>query len=112
MTFSDFAKVCDAIQARYLDRFAGMGEDELGRVRGNFVYRLTRTERNRMIVQDGKEGTPNQNLRASSESIWDEAAEKQLKEANAKKGLAGVCANVDDLLDRVPWKLWLVPLVM
>lgn len=90
---------------RYLSRYQQMNDAEYKKELGSFVYRITRNERTRLIRQDGSDNTANQNLYGFFESLWVTVAERKQKVETPPK------ENFRYLLDNLPRKLWMRPML-
>ncbi len=65
----DFARVRSHRQAQYRATFATYGEAELATIRTSFIYRSSGQERKAIYAQDGRHGTPNQNVASFTEGL-------------------------------------------
>ena len=114
LSAADFGKVRDALEGKYLAAFRRMDRQRYAAVRGDFVFRLTRKERKDLWGQNGREGTPNQDLLSFEKSVWHDVPDElvQARKTNETRGLAGTLDNTRTVLRRLPWSIWVRPMVM
>lgn len=97
---ADFAAVRTLLAQAYRP------EPDLATARGSFLYRLARADRVQLIAQDGRDGQPNLNVLGFAETLWADATAQQEKQKHTW------WQNVQELLRRLPWSLWVGPLVL
>jgi hypothetical protein len=103
---SDATKVRSDLVDRLMERYAELSDEEVNAVRFSFVYRLKEGERDELLKQGGKEGTPNQNFWGFQKSLWSERKQQQVKQRQ------GWWENVRQVWREAPWHLWVMPMVM
>ena len=87
-----------------LDEYAALSEEELTRIRVDFVYRTAREERMEMIRQAGEAGQPDMYFYGLHESLWPTPTPAQKERTLGEK--------LEDSARQLPWHLWRMPLVM
>lgn len=102
---ADAVALRDVLKNHTLASHGALSTSEYAGTRASFVYRITRNERARLIRQDGAEGTPNENLSGFFTSLWDDVASRKAKDERATS------ENVRELLARLPWRLWIRPIL-
>lgn len=103
---ADLNTVRQRFMLERLQDYGGLDEAALNAIRHDFVYRLPREERARMIHQDGSDGAPNQNLGGLKDSLWATAAEQQEKRRQS------FGENLSQVVDELPWHLYTKPILM
>ncbi len=103
---SDFARVRTELAGKLQARYAKLSDEEIGAIRGGLLYRMSRAERNDLIKQDGTEGKPNLNLAAFRDNLWSDQV------AGQRRARQTMWQNLDELSDRLPWQLWVKPLLL
>ncbi len=111
---SDHTQLHQQLQQRYLQTYEGMPEEEVADIRGSYVYRITRTDRNDMIelspFSENQQRAPNDNLRGFTVSIWSTQEERNAKQASSQTP-EGTYENVKKVWRELPWRLWVGPLI-
>lgn len=103
---ADWARAREAVAAGLRTRYARLEAAELSRIRGSFMYRLSRADRREIIRQDGRDGAPNENLSAFQNSLWSD--QTAMQERNRQSSVT----NFRMVWERLPWRLWVRPLVL
>jgi hypothetical protein len=103
---ADWAVVRESLAARLREQYARLDAEALARLRGAFLYRQTRAERQEISKHDGREGMPNENLFAFQNSLWSDQTAVQDR---ARHTLG---ENLKSVLQRLPWRVWVWPMVM
>ena len=100
-----YSRVRSIRAGAYEAQYAGLEEDALGAIRAGFIYRSSGEERKQMYRQNGRQGTPNQNLQGFSQTLWVDADARRV--AGDLKPLARWQAARKGL----PWNVWLAPML-
>jgi hypothetical protein len=101
----DFVKVRNRRRDQYLAAFASLSQKQLAAIRASFIYRSSGAERKEMYGQDGRNGTPNQNLQGFQSTLWaDQESQRALQGA-------GMWQKVGAVLRGIPWTVWRAPLL-
>jgi hypothetical protein len=104
LALGDYARVRNALAAELRAAIETWPEERRAAVRTSFLYRSSLDERRQIASQDGREGTPNQNLQGLEDSIWpDDAARRAFADASLP-------ARIGNVASRLPWSLWTRPL--
>jgi hypothetical protein len=101
---ADLARLRDTLAVAWRAEWASWPAAEVDQLRHAFVYRLSREERRALARQDGTTA-PNQNIHAFRSSLWPDPAARQIKERSSLR------ENLAFLQERLPWHLWLRPMV-
>ena len=101
---TDYNRVRSTRAAAYAESFASASPDVLARVRTSFIYRSTGRERSAIMGQDGRAGTPNENLLGFDQSLWSDAVLAKQVESLSIWGRARLAPA------GMPWGLWMRPL--
>lgn len=101
----DFVKVRNQRRDQHLAAFASLSQQQLAAIRASFIYRSSGAERKEMYGQDGRNGTPNQNLLGLQSSLWTDQESQR-----AVQG-AGMWKKVGAVLRGIPWTVWRAPLL-
>jgi hypothetical protein len=102
---SDANRLKQLLAQSFAEGLASLEEEALAFEREAHVFQLSRDERRRLYRQDGTDG-PNMNLWAFNKTFWDDVGEQQVKEQ------AGFMHNLRFVWERLPWDLWVKPLMM
>lgn len=102
---TDFVKVRNQRRDQYLAAFASLPEQQLAAIRASFIYRSSGAERREIYGQDGRNGTPNQNLLGLQSTLWTDQESQR-----AVQG-AGMWQKVGAVLRGIPWSVWRAPLL-
>ncbi len=105
LTRGHFAGLTAELAAVQLERLKALSPEAFEAEREDFVYRLSRDERRRILRMSGEGDAPNQNLWAFQFSLWDTTALRQAKERNS------LGENLAVLRERLPWGIWWKPLL-
>jgi hypothetical protein len=103
---ADYRTVLHSLETALAEKYASMSDDDLAKTRHDFVYRLSRVERNEMVRQDGRSDAPNQNIHSLTEGMWWNSDDKRVAEKRSFRD------NLAEVLDLLPWHLWIMPLLM
>ncbi len=106
LTEADRNRVREELTQLYTQRFRAMSHPQVHQLAAGYRYRLTRDERRKIYGIDGAQGTPNENMNAFIQSLWDDQQSQ-----NAKNQLT-LQQNVEDVYQRLPWNIWLTPVLM
>lgn len=102
---ADRNAVRNELRQQKLARYKEMSEPAFRSLREDFVFRLTRDERRRLMQQDGG-NRPDQDLWSFRHGVFDDVAAQQRRDRQT------FGQNVRDVIAAVPWHLWAVPLML
>lgn len=103
---AEWARLRELKARMHADAFAALDAAAQARERTSFMFRCAGRERAAMAEQDGRGGTPNQNLVGLDTSLWrDMAARQAVADTGLIERLRLVWAGI-------PWSLWARPLLM
>ncbi|MCC5841232.1 MAG: hypothetical protein JJT96_14035 [Opitutales bacterium] len=103
--FGDRAELRRTLVQNEGTRVGTLSQSAFDEERNSFMFRLSRSERRALMQQDGTEA-PNQNLWAFEYSIWSDTQAREVRDRNS------FWTNFGDLVDRLPWGLYLRPLFL
>ena len=102
---ADWTQVRSVLAAGYRRAWAGLPESRLAAIRTSFLYRSSAQERAALCAQDGRNGTPNENLVGFGGGLLGPTGHRELANEPVGEQLSAVSRSL-------PWSLWLRPLAM
>ncbi|MCD8482690.1 MAG: hypothetical protein LR015_08520 [Verrucomicrobia bacterium] len=101
---SDRSLLRDYLKSIYLQEFDALTRAEQDQMRQDFVFRLSRDERRRLIQQDGTQA-PNQNLFAFRDGLLRTSPNPELLSQ------ASLLEKISYTWQQIPWQIWVKPLL-
>jgi hypothetical protein len=103
---ADYAAVRTALAEPLVSHYRAWDAARLNRERGSFLYRLSKADRVQLMMQDGRDSQPNQNVLGFAQTLWDDATAQQAKQQQPWR------ENIAEVIARLPWLLWVWPVVL